>query len=64
MQILSEINSVSLSGIETPPISKNGGQRIPPACDGEFYTWLLQANTTAELKECVQCIKQLAFVIV
>ena len=62
--ILSPECSVCLLSSVSPPISKNGGQRIPPACDSECYTWLLKANTTTELKECIQYIKQYASVII
>ena len=53
MQNPFDIDPVSLFHIESPPVSKNGGRSIPPACDGERYTWLLKANTTTELKECI-----------
>ena len=49
LQILSDITSLRLLRFESPPISKNGGQRIPPTCDDEYNTWLFNANTTIEL---------------
>ena len=44
MLILSDTKPITLFNNESPPVSKNGGQRIPPACDAVLTTGFLDLD--------------------